>query len=135
MEHDTCKTCGCGRTDGQCPSCDSPAATLEPPRLTFATAPRATYTPGPWIVAGHPGAKWGTDWREIHTVGVAYSPALVGIAVTADARLMAESPTMLELLREMVAEYDMHGTVAGNLLRDARQAIARATGTPDTDEE
>jgi hypothetical protein len=62
------------------------------------------HTPGPWVVAAPPGGTWGTGYREIHTTGGEFAPAFVGIALEADARIMAAGLDMLEALEKAVWE-------------------------------
>lgn len=62
------------------------------------------HTPGPWRVVPSTNPKNGTNWRDIVSTGGEFSPAYVGEAQEADARLMAAAPELLRFARMVMTQ-------------------------------
>jgi hypothetical protein len=93
----------------------------------------SAHTPGPWVVAGHPGDKSGTHWRAVHTLAPGpFSPAFVCQALETDARVIAEAPDMLALMRDLTTVWDAYerdGPVPlDQIIQRARFILARVEG-------
>ena len=86
--------------------------------------------PGTLLVAPSSKPGNGTLWRDIHSIGGAYSPAYVGEAIEADAILFAAAPELLAALIGMMNRYGdkaPHPTCDASI--SARAAIVKAEGT------
>jgi hypothetical protein len=89
-----------------------------------------THTPGPWYVGKHTDTYVGRIWSDKHLIATTAVPNgddLRGHRTTkANARLMAEAPSMLEVLRDALAASDANcGDSLMNALCEARDILAR----------
>jgi hypothetical protein len=96
---------------------------------------RGTHTPGPWVVQRDSGLR-----QRIQTGGdkgtlcymtarpFAHGANFTHAQITANARLIAAAPELLEALEECLRE---HGgfTIKGEVEKRARAAIAKARGS------
>jgi hypothetical protein len=98
------------------------------------TVERVTHTPGPWTLeAPEDKAGWtiqGPDEKVAHLY--LYGPTTGGPRTrgepSANARLIAAAPELLEALQKLVAAIDrMPANPADGLADDAREVIERAT--------
>ena len=81
------------------------------------------HTPGPWVARPDPNAFMHDDW----CVGIGESLAnidKVAVCSEKDARLIAAAPDLLEIATRLVND-----GLSTSLVRDARAAIAKATGS------
>lgn len=88
---------------------------------------KAKHTPGSWKIGDWPQIV-ATDARE--TIVCNITGASSNEQATADARLIAAAPDLLEALRAM---HDAVAMIVGNdspVLQSAQAAIAKATGEP-----
>lgn len=101
----------------------------------------ARHTPGPWYLADLGRGKIGIQKHEagiISRIAVCHPEMLAdehGGSATANARLIAAAPDMLEALKEIYALYERAVTSDGEIFLDesktgeiARAAIAKAEG-------
>lgn len=102
-------------------------------------AKEAAFTPGPWRVQPSPGPMYGTgirrgtNWRDIVTDSLPFSPSYVGEALEQDAYVMAAAPELLAALKTLYAmgrhqRSISHESEVGHAYTAARAAIERATG-------
>ena len=63
------------------------------------------HTPGPWEVRPSSREGNGSQWRDIVSLGGAFTPAYVGEALEADARLIAAAPEMAAALKTLAQEF------------------------------
>lgn len=111
--------------------------TAEPPA-------KVSHTAGPWRVLSPSehapthgtGNKRGTDWRDIVTDGLPFSPSYVGEALAQDATLIAAAPELLHALRATLRwtgalppsqSSDLPNFTEAEAVALARAAIAKAT--------
>jgi len=93
------------------------------------------HTPGPWTVKGvHVGPSKHFRAYSIEPNICEMNSSLAPDDVSANARLIAAAPQLLEALKELIAEYDAMELTQGCYPNEtggmilARQAIAHATG-------
>ena len=85
-----------------------------------------THTPGPWTLNDARSTRVDLiDTQQGHAVG---EIVWVDVRNPADARLIAAAPDMLETLRAIVGMVLHPNDMRPEMLRAAREAIARATG-------
>jgi hypothetical protein len=97
-----------------------------------------THTPGPWEVRPSTREGNGSQWRDIVSLGGAFTPAYVGEAIEVDARLIAAAPELAEALRlalDTIASLHGHycpdckgGCPDLEAIQIGRAAIAKAEG-------
>ena len=87
------------------------------------------YTPGPWIAkpeVAWSGGTWNIDTEDEKGVACAWPGELGADAATANARLIAEVPALLELLMKL-RRYDRDRNLWG-INDEIDAAIAKVTG-------
>ena len=90
-----------------------------------------TYTPGPWHISStHSGKSWNVGARDCTNVCIVHGPEENGPdEYTANARLIAAAPAMLEALNNAIKslETDGYSSAVASLNTHGRAAIALAT--------
>lgn len=85
-----------------------------------------THTPGPWTLNDARSTRVDLiDTQQGHAVG---EIVWVDVRNSADARLIAAAPDMLETLRDIVGMLTDANDMRADALHAARTAIVRATG-------
>lgn len=92
-----------------------------------------THFPGPWSVNGT--AIIGSDHGKRYVIARANNPAFTPEANGANARLLAQSPVMLELLEKALTFVDAYRRISGGdgdlTAWNIRHVIALARGTKE----
>lgn len=91
------------------------------------------HTPGPWVVGNTDPLLFGKQRGQgTEPIGFVYGPSFpersdLGKEAIANARLIAAAPELLEALKNLL-ESHLAGNVIGADVREAQEAIAKATG-------